>query len=209
MEAGLDCSRARGIISAGIDGEATSRELDGLDEHLAGCSDCRVWEDRAHDLRRQIVLRQPLPPDGLADVVVARLSVPHVGVGEWVRYALGVVAAALIVLNAPLLAGLGQGADHQSRHLGTFGVALGVGLLWAALRPERAIGLVPLAAAMAAATLVGAAIDVGAGRTGIPAEAVHLLELVGLALLWILSGGSHRLSHRLHRLGRGTVPSVE
>ncbi|MEL6984238.1 MAG: zf-HC2 domain-containing protein [Actinomycetota bacterium] len=188
----LGCDTARTIISARMDGEADRSELDALDQHLQGCAGCEAWASRVHDLRRTVTMRQPMPAPDLADQLVARLAVPQMGPGQWVRYALGVVAASLVILNLPLLAGLADG-DHQSRHLGTFGVALGIGLLWAAWQPERAIGLVPLAGALAVTTLVAAAIDLGSGRTAAVAEASHVLELVGLGLLWYLSGGPHRL----------------
>lgn len=209
MDAGMDCEQARDAVSARIDGEVDAGELERLDLHLGDCADCRAWEARAYALRRTVVLRHPLPPDHLADQVLARLSVPQTGVGEWVRYALGVVAAALVLLNLPLLVGLEQLSDvggHDSRHLGTFGVALGIGLLWAAFRPERAIGLVPLAGALAATTLVAAGVDLAAGRTGVLTESTHLFELVGLGLLWYLSGGPHRLQHRFGHHGHRVAP---
>lgn len=199
---GMDCDSARTLISARIDGEASGDERASIDEHVAGCADCRAWELSAHDLRRTMVLRQEVPPAHLADSIVARLAVPQTGPGEWVRYALGVVAASLVVLNLPLLVGLADGG-HQSRHLGTFGVALGIGLLWAAWQPERAAGLVPLAGALGAATLVSAAIDVGAGRTAAVTEASHLLELIGLGLLWFLSGGPNRIRYRWRHADAG------
>ncbi|MGF1599886.1 MAG: zf-HC2 domain-containing protein [Acidimicrobiales bacterium] len=202
----MDCDDARTSISARVDGELPSALDDVLDHHLAGCPACRGWENRAFALRRSLLMRHdPHPPD-LADRVLASLSVPHAGTGEWVRYGLGVVAATIAALHLPLLLGLGAGADHDARHIGTFGVALGVGLLWAALRPERAIGLIPLAAALAAATLVGAAVDVGASRATVAAESTHLLELVGLALLWYLSGGMARLRGRTQTLRPGHRP---
>lgn len=175
-----------------MDGEADRTELDALDHHLVGCVDCQAWESGIHDLRRTVTMRQTMPPADLADQLVARLAVPQMGPGQWVRYALGVVAASLVILNLPLLVGLADG-DHQSRHLGTFGVALGIGLLWAAWQPERAIGLIPLAGALAVTTLIAAGIDLGSGRTAAVAEASHALELVGLGLVWYLSGGPHRL----------------
>lgn len=146
-----------------------------------------------------MVLRRSTAPDDLAGRVVANLAVPHAGPGEWVRYALGVIAASLVVLNVPLLVGLADGG-HQGRHLGTFGVALGIGLLWAARQPERAVGLVPLAGALGLATLVAAVVDLGAGRTAAVTEASHLLELIGLVLLWVLSGGPQRFRHQRTRL---------
>ena len=193
----MDCSSARSVISARADGEATAVELAELDAHLAGCSGCRAHQGEVHDLRRAVVLRQPLAPADLADRVMARVPEPVLGAAEWVRYALGVVAASLVVLNLPLLLGLSAGgADHQSRHLGTFGVALGIGLLWAAFQPERALGLVPLAGALGVATMAAALVDLGAGRISALTEASHLLELIGLGLLWVLSGGLGRLRNR-------------
>lgn len=202
----MECGSARLVISAQIDGEASADELGGLDAHLVSCEACRSWQAGAHDLRRSVTMRQAVPPPELANRVMARLVGPETGVGEWVRYALAVVAAALVVLNLPLLLGLAEvAADHDGRHLGTFGVALGIGLGWAAVRPERAIGLVPLALALGAATLVSALVDLGAGRTAAAAEATHVLELVGLVLLWMLSGGVQRFRHLTRGLRTGQL----
>ncbi len=197
----LACEQARELISARIDNELTSFDGDRLDGHLHSCRDCSVWEDDAHALRRASSIR--LAPSEAATLaaeertnrILARVGVPDSGAGEWIRYALGVVAATVLVLNIPLLvsASTGDGPSHDSRHLGAFGVALGAGMLWAAVRPERSIGLVPMAGALAAAMVIGALVDLGAGRSTALAEAGHLLELTGLALLWLLSGGRHRL----------------
>ncbi len=198
---GMDCEAARSSISARVDGELpTTLELD-LDSHLESCTTCQAWEEQTFALRRSVTLRQAPMPVGLSNHLVARLGVPDPGTGQWVRYALGVVAATITILNLPLLLGLSSGAGgHESRHLGTFGVALGVGLLWAALRPERANGLVPLAAALAGATMVGALVDLISGEATALAESSHVLELVGLVLLWHLSGGRRALAHRLRSL---------
>lgn len=202
----MDCDHAQDSISARMDGELASDLALALDEHLAGCRACRGWESDAYALRRSVTMRRPLAPAGLSDQVTANLHVPNLGTGQWVRYALGVLAAAIVVVNTPLLFGLQtQGPIHESRHLGTFGVALGIGLMWAAYRPERANGLVPLAGALAATTVVGAVFDLAVGQAQAVAEATHLLELAGLGLLWHLSGGHHRLRRRLqarryHRL---------
>jgi predicted anti-sigma-YlaC factor YlaD len=192
----MDCEEAQALISARVDGELTETMTVALDEHLRRCSGCAAWEGRAYALRRTLSMRSPAPPDGLADRVLARVAVPDPGASEWVRYALGVVAATIAVVNAPLLVlGRSDGAAmHDSRHLGAFGVALGIGLLWAALRPERANGLVPYGVTLAAVMLVGSAVDLSLGRATTLAEGGHVLELIGLVLLWRLSGGHRRLS---------------
>ena len=193
----MDCTSARSALSARADGEASAAELADLDGHLLGCPDCRAHQDRIHELRRSLVLRQSLPPVDLADRVLASVAGSASGAAEWIRYALGVVAASLVVLNLPLLLGLGAGdVDHEVRHLGTFGVALGIGLLWAAFQPARATGLLPLAGALGVVTLVAALVDLGAGRTAAVTEASHLMELIGIGLLWMLAGGPQRLRSR-------------
>ena len=194
----MDCESARQSISVRVDGELPSALASPLDRHLSQCPACTAWEEDAYALRRTVALRQPLPPADLTDQVLNRLSVPDVGSGQWVRIALALVAALLVVANAPLLLGLSsEGPVHESRHLGTFGVALGIGLLWAAWRPERANGLVPLAGALAATMLIGALVDVTAGRADVLTEASHTLEVAGLALLWQISGGRRRFTAHL------------
>lgn len=202
---GMDCDAATNAISARVDGELAAVEEARLDRHVERCPGCRAWEDRAFRLRRVTTMRRSGPPPELAERVLRRVGVPDVGTGQWVRYTLGVIAGSLTVLNAPLLLGSTSASDvHEARHLGAFGVALGAGLLWAAIRPERAIGLVPLAVAFAAAMTIGAAVDLVEGETSALAEGHHTLEISGLALLWLLSGGRHRLSRRLQLVRMGT-----
>ncbi len=196
----LDCDRARDLLSARLDGELDpSDDHTALDAHLETCEACAAWQDEAFALRRVTTLRAARPaedPAAAAQRVLVRAGVPDPGAGDWVRYALGVVAATILALHLPQLVGLGDAVSHDTRHLGAFGVALGAGLLWSAIRPERSIGLVPLAAALAVAMTVGAAVDLTAGRSTMGSEAVHLLEALGLGLLWYLSGGPRRLAAR-------------
>jgi predicted anti-sigma-YlaC factor YlaD len=122
--------------------------------------------------------------------VLARASVPSPGRGEWVRYALGVVAGTNLLLGLPGLL-LGTGADapvHVARHLGAFVVAVSLGLLFCAWRPERSAGLLPLATALVVTMTAGAIADVASGNRPAVAEVVHVLELTGLVLLWLLAG---------------------
>lgn len=203
----MDCEAARSCISARVDGELPETSEPELDHHLESCGDCRAWEEQAFALRRSTFMRQAPIPGELADRVIANLAMPDPGSGQWVRYALGVVAATMTLLNIPLLLGYSSDvARHEGRHLGAFGVALGIGLFWAALRPERASGLVPLAAALAGTTMVGALVDVFSGEASVLTESSHGLEMAGVLLLWRLSGGrrnplrrfrSPRSTHRL------------
>jgi predicted anti-sigma-YlaC factor YlaD len=197
----MDCQAARPLISARVDGELAETSEPELDRHLETCTSCQTWEARAFDLRRSISMRQTPVPSELADRVLANLATPNPCSGQWVRYALGVVAGTMVLLNLPLLLGFSSEASrHEGRHLGAFGVALGVGLFWAALRPERANGLVPLAAALAGTTIFGTLVDAISGDLPILAESGHGLELVGVVLLWRLSGGGRRPLRRLRPL---------
>ena len=207
----LNCQQTRELLSAELDGEGTDDEAALAGAHVEHCPGCQAYLDGVHRLRRVVAMRRQPPPPDLADLVATRVVAPELGRGQWVRYALGVVAASLVLLNLPLLVGL-DGSVHTDRHLGAFGTALGVGLLWAAVRPERALGLVPMAAALALAMAVGAGADVVAGRTTALTEAVHVLEAVGLALLWTLSGDGRRsigtLADQVRRRSRGPLRSV-
>ncbi|SCK39762.1 Putative zinc-finger [Streptomyces sp. WMMB 714] len=50
------CSRARTALSARLDGEALPPGVteQALQEHLAGCADCRAWEAGALRLQRAV-----------------------------------------------------------------------------------------------------------------------------------------------------------
>jgi predicted anti-sigma-YlaC factor YlaD len=126
-----------------------------------------------------------------------------------VRIALAIVAASELVLAAPgLILGDGAAAVHDARHLGSFGVAVSIGLLYVAWRPARAFGILPIVTALALTMLVSATIDVVHGRVTSFGEAHHILEFSGLVLVWMLAGrpAPRRLkpivdpSHPAHRL---------
>lgn len=195
----MDCATARELLSAQLDGEDDPTMQVALDDHMETCHGCTSWQTEAASLHRSIrvglVGSMPGPPTAL----LARAGVPDVGRGEWVRVMLGAVAVVLAGHNLPLLI-LGHGVDadvHVGRHLGAFGIALAIGLGYAALRPERALGMLPLGGALGVALLATSTIDVATGASTAQGEILHLLELAGVILLWVLSGGRHRLTERL------------
>ncbi|MEM9037356.1 MAG: zf-HC2 domain-containing protein [Actinomycetota bacterium] len=204
----MRCEHARVLASADLDGELADDERLAMEAHLGGCVACSTWMAGARDLRRSMTLRPVDDHVDLTEAVLARANVPTVGSQGWLRVMLAYVGVALLVLNVPLLlTGDESGAaEHVGRHLGAWGVALAVGFLYVVWRPERAIGLVPLALALAVGLAVSAAIDVSNGEAGVVSEATHLLELVGLACLWAISGGHVRLGGTLRSVvasGRG------
>jgi hypothetical protein len=94
-----------------------------------------------------------------------------------------------VVLAVPALLGHDSGASiHLARHIGALSAALALGYLYAAWRPVRAYGLLPIAAALAAMTTFTALLDVTDGRVAALGEATHVLDLAALVLLWLVAG---------------------
>jgi predicted anti-sigma-YlaC factor YlaD len=191
----MTCEPWREAISARADGEPMNIEPRLVDAHLATCVSCRTFERNAHELGRGAsVGTAPVLPDISGDVVKAVRAADRGSVWWVLRLALAVVATQVIVLSVPaLLLGHATGSDsHGSRHLGSFSVAYAIGLLVVALRPAKARGMLPLAAALAGCLAVTAVIDVITDHTPAIAEVDHIPELVGLVLVWALA-----MPHRL------------
>lgn len=180
----LACSSARELVSAAADDELAPSAHRRLTRHLDGCADCARYAERVALLTRSVRLRP-------AQVPVARVPTPpRLGRGGWVRPALAWVGIVVMVQGLrPLVLGDIDGVPtHVARHVGATALALGIGLLFAAWRPVRAVGLLPFAAALFAATSVAAVLDMAAGDRQVLAETVHLAELVGIVLLWFVAG---------------------
>lgn len=211
----LSCDDARDIISARIDGEASADEARHLDAHLERCATCALVEHDLQAIQRRLRLRPAEPVPDLRPVIMSRMRPAVLGTGGWMRPALAWVAVLLLVQNAgALFAGRMSGADvHMARHLGAFGVALGVGLAFVAWRPHRAYGILPFAAALIVTMLASAVFDMIENGRDTASEAVHLTEIAGLVLVWLIAGspgwprdGLGSLVDRVrHRGGRSHV----
>ncbi len=178
----MDCITARELVSAQIDGDAG--ESDELDAHLDTCAECTAWKEEAHGMVRRMMRPAtgagprrgfaPTAPKGFTGYRVIRLTLTWIGV-------------LLIGWNIPdLFAG---GVDvtliHLTRHQSSFSMALGATFLFVAWRPDRAYGMVPVAAVFAIA-LAGATIDLVFGASSLERESIHLVEILGLVLVWVL-----------------------
>lgn len=177
----MDCDAAQTEVSTAIDG-GDPISADAV-RHLAQCDACRKWQDGAHRLRRS-TLRSASPVGSSLEVV----EVPsRFTAYRWIRFALGWAGALLIAWNVVDMFAKGSGsAIHLERHQAAFGVALGLAFLFVAWRPDRAYGMVPFAATFTFALSVSAIIDLVNGASTLLRESAHLVELAGLALLWIL-----------------------
>lgn len=195
----MDCTTARAAVSALLDGEPVDN-LTTVTAHLSGCVDCRSWRAAARDLVSAAAAEFAAVPDLTVSVLeavaadrtareraaaAARRSRRRV-----LRVAVGVAAVAQLVLAVPALlavTGITDGAMvHLSREMASFDIAVAVGFLLAALRPERARAFVPVALVLAGCLAVTSGVDLVSGATGPADEAGHLAALVQSVLLWFL-----------------------
>lgn len=186
----MDCISVSELISAAADDELAPSELEVLEAHLDGCPGCRLRAERVAGLTRLARLRPAEPVPDLVHRVLDRARPARLGRGGWLRPALAWVAVVIGAQSVrPLVFGTIDGAStHVARHLGAFALALAIGLLYVAWRPHRAFGLLPFAAALVVTTLFGASFDVAGGSSTPLAEAIHITELLGLVLLWLIAG---------------------
>ena len=187
----MRCDQCRAIVSAHLDGEDDPGEWDAAAAHLRECGDCREFTTAGEQLSRRTRLRPAEPVPDLTPRILAAAGIdpaPHDNTGP-VRLVLCAAALLQIALAVPALI-LGDDANlpvHIARHIGSFDVALAVGYLWVAWRPQRALeGVFPIAVALVACLVGTSVLDVAAGRAAPVGELHHVTDLVGLTAMWLL-----------------------
>lgn len=205
----VNCSDFREALSARIDGEAGSLPDAVVDRHLAGCPHCRAWHDDAVRLRRLLLVREaPQVPD-LTERILTEVPAPSAQ--RWgLRIALALVALVQSGLGFAELLGADVGhAGHggmmaMAVHLGNesaaWNLAMGFGLLWAALRPATASGLLPALAGFVAVLGLVSGIDLFDGDVTVSRVLSHGLLVAGVGLLY----GVRRQHRRTSTPGTGT-----
>lgn len=189
-------------ISARLDGEDPGLDEPTVYAHLAGCADCRAFAHDTEALHRRVRLAPaPAIPDLTpsilhaigteltADAAADAAAQVEPDANLALRWILVAIAVAQIAVAIPALV-LGSDAGlpvHTARHIGSFDVALGVGFLYAAWKPSRIPGLLPVVAALVACLVGSSFLDVAAGSTRALGEAQHVLDFVGLVVVWLLS----------------------
>jgi hypothetical protein len=105
-----------------------------------------------------------------------------------------VAAVAQLSLAVPaLMSGLGVTADpHASREMASFDIALAVGFVLAAYRPDRARAFVPVAFVLAACLAITSAVDMANASTALIHEIGHLAAVAQAVLLWALGRATPR-----------------
>jgi predicted anti-sigma-YlaC factor YlaD len=193
----MDCDRCRTALSAELDGEDPGASPDAVDAHLAGCAACREFATGARRLHRTARIAPAADvPDLTAPIMRAigdRAVDPHAEERtRFLRICVAIVGGIQLAMAVPALV-LGDDAGlptHVARHLGSFAVALGVGLLVVAWRPDRAAGILPVIGVVVLCLLGSSAVDIVNGRAAPGAEVSHAPELVGLVAVWLLARSS-------------------
>jgi predicted anti-sigma-YlaC factor YlaD len=194
----MTCMQIHQAISARLDGEEPGVDEAVLYAHLAGCADCRAFAHEAEGVHRRVRLAPaPAIPDLTPSILTAigeeehrAEEDPRAGDAQvalrWLLLAIGVAQIAIAV--PALVFGADAGVPvHAARHIGSFDVAIGVGFLYAAWKPSRIPGLLPIVAALVACLVVSSFLDVASGVTGALGEGQHVLDLAGLVVVWLLS----------------------
>jgi predicted anti-sigma-YlaC factor YlaD len=192
----MDCVYCRELLSARLDGEPPTPEEEragitqAIDAHVLTCAGCQAFAEEARVLHRNARIRAAEPVANLTRAIVA--SAPafrrrRLGSFTAAQIALGCVGLVLLVIALPTMllhTGGGMAIHHTTRELAAFQAALGLGFLVVAWEPQRAAGVLPMAATLVGAMCMIALVDVGRGQVPSLAEAQHLFELAGLVLVW-------------------------
>lgn len=190
----MRCSRFRTAISSRLDGEDPGVDADALDAHAGECADCRAYAVAAEDVTRAVRVAAAPPVPDLTPAILAAIAAERAAADEpaseralrWVLAAIGLLQIAIAV---PALI-LGEDADlpvHLARHFGSFEVALGVGFLFAAWKPQRAAGILPVVAALVVCLVGSSLLDVMSGSTAAGPEVHHATDIAGLVVIWLLT----------------------
>ena len=187
----VTCAVVRESVSADLDGEVAPLGRPEVSRHLRDCDACDGFATAARGAsgRARVTAAQDVPD--LTATIMTRLanergSVPAGWVGR-LRVVVAMAGIAQMLLAVPLVGGMIGADPHLGRDLAALQVALGVGLILAAIQPHRAAGVLPVLAVVAATTVVLAGIDVVGGVTTWTAELVHVSELIGVLALWALT----------------------
>jgi predicted anti-sigma-YlaC factor YlaD len=182
----MRCDEIREAISAAADGEATALERSTIGAHVERCPSCAAFAGAVGQLDRRLRVRPAeAVPDLSKQILAAARPKPA---REWPRYVLLWVALTELVLAIPALLGDTRNTSvHAAHELGSWEIALAVGLLVAAWQPRRAAGLLPFAVALTGAMIATATFDIVTGHAPLGGEAQHLLDLFGVGALWLLT----------------------
>lgn len=184
----MDCSEAHELISSQLDGEITPREMQQLADHLGTCRACGERRVELTHLQRLVRVRAADQVPDLSAEILSRVRAPRRWALAGARLLLAAIATTEIANAArSVLQGLGT-EMHEHHHSASLTIAVAVGLLFAAFRPARAAGLLPVVTTLAALNLLLSIVDIRAGMVATVAELRHIVDAFGLWLVWRLAG---------------------
>jgi predicted anti-sigma-YlaC factor YlaD len=204
------CEVSREALSARFDGEPEPVSPVAVDRHLAACPACRSWFARAERLHRSIQVRPAPPVPDLTSVILERTPAPA-GDGWPARLGLAAVAVAQLTLALARLLGIaadrhthgaGSALGHLAHESEAWNLAIGIGLLWAALRTKAASGQLPVLTGFVVVLTVLSVTDLATGAVTAGRLAPHGLLVVGLVLLLVVQRQRREGDHP-HPLGQG------
>lgn len=178
------------LMSAGLDNELDDDERVRLAEHLTTCHECASLATLLDIQHRAIRVHSAERIPDVASRVISIAHPPRMGRRGWIRQLLAVIGLTELVISIPALV-LGDDAGaptHIARHVGSLGAALGFALLYAAWKPTRAYGLLPFVASLAAFMTTSSIFDLALNHASFSAESTHLVEFIGMFLVWLLAG---------------------
>lgn len=182
----------RASVSALLDGEDPTVPEPVVTDHLATCAKCRLWSADVTDLHRGLRVQAATEePDRTATILAALPIRRRRGHDErvWMlRLVTCAIAFVQLAASVPLLFGSGyEMHGHLTRHVGAFSVALAVGLLTVAWRPDRAKATLPILAVLVMGLIWSCLGDLLAGRP-LPGSAIaHGADVAGLCTAWLIA----------------------
>src|SRR5262245_52913935 len=121
----MDCTHCQEIVSAALDGEATTAEVDAARNHMRRCSLCAADAhaiSALHDALRLVPAGEvpDLSARILAGATPERAPAPAAhSPGIVLRIAIAAVAAVLVAFALPAVLGDAEGMQmHEARHIG-------------------------------------------------------------------------------------------
>lgn len=191
----LRCEQCRESLSARADGEWAPFPLPAVDAHVHSCSGCQQYA-RALGV-------PPVSPGATRLSAIPTMSPARLRTIAISRWIMALTGLAQIVTALPsIFATTGHHTDHEARHIAAFAVALGVGMMYAALRPHRAAGMVPSFVALVVCLAIFCVLHLASGELPGRSELTHLFAPVAAGTLWLLAHASRpqgmrkRVRHR-------------
>lgn len=201
----MDCVTSVEILSADLDGAATTEERRRARLHVDGCASCRDWYREATALTRAVRVMPAEPGPDVTEAVLPALRPSRLDrlrgargrpLRLGLRWLLGLVAllqfgTAVLYLTgagAQVLPGASHGTvPHVDHETGAWNAALAVVLIWVALRSRHAAAQLPVLASFTGVLGGLCLLDLLTDRVGLGRVLSHVPVLLGLALVAVLA----------------------